>query len=254
MSRTRLAALSLALLLPLAVGCVKYPNHWDRETQGNDPFENQNRAVFEFNEDLDTYVLDPVASGWEFITFEGLRESVQKFFINLAFPRRFFANLGQAEGRAAMDELGRFLLNTTVGIGGLFDPATHVGIPLHNEDFGQMFGAWGIGTGPFWVLPFFGPSNPRDAVGLVFDLAFDLRTIASATPIGTLAWTGAIQNVNRRALVDEDIDLARDAALDLYVFSRDAYGQRRDAAIANRDFGADLPEEDGDSLYDFPDE
>ena len=254
MTRPRLACVCLVLLFPLAVGCVKYPNHWDREKQGDDPFENQNRAVFQFNESLDDYVLDPVAHGWEFVTWQGFREKIQNVFVNFAFPRRFIANLGQGKGYAALDELARFLFNSTVGIGGLFDPATHIGVELHNEDFGQMFGAWGIGSGPYWVLPFFGPSNPRDAVGLVFDLAFDIRTIASATPIGTLAWTGALQNVNRRALVDEDIDLARDAALDLYVFSRDAYSQRRDAAIANRDFGADLPEDDGDSLYEFPDE
>ncbi len=250
--------LGLALL---ASGCVTYPGGWDRQAEGPDPYENTNRKVHAFNEGVDRYFLDPIATGWRFITFQGLRDSVDKVFINLAFPRRFLANLGQGEVSAATSEVGRFVLNTTVGLVGFFDPATHIGMPLYDEDFGQMFGRWGVGPGPYWVLPIMGPSNPRDTAGLVFDLAFDVRTIASFTPVFTLAWTGVVQNVNRRALLDADLDSAREAALDFYIFSRDAYMQRRRALVANEHVGEVLsdPEDDlydsaDDDLYDIPED
>jgi phospholipid-binding lipoprotein MlaA len=252
------AVLTLAFVLS---GCVTYPNDWDRRAEGPDPYEGSNRKVFAFNEGMDRYFLEPIATGWDFVTFQGMRNSIDKIFMNLAFPRRFLANLGQGEVTAATSEVGRFVLNTTVGLAGIFDPATHIGMPLYDEDFGQMFGSWGIGAGPYWVLPVFGPSNPRDTAGLVFDLAFDLRTIASFTPVFTLVWTGVVQNVNRRAQLDADLESAREAALDFYVFSRDAYMQRRSALVANEHVGDVLSNPDhsdddlyytDDDLYDLP--
>jgi phospholipid-binding lipoprotein MlaA len=111
---------------------------------------------------------------------------------------------------------------------------------LYDEDFGQMFGRWGVGTGPYWVLPVLGPSNPRDTTGLAFDLLFDVRTIVSFTPVFTLAWTSVVQTVNRRALYDEDLESARESALDFYIFMRDAYTQRREALINNEDVGGEF--------------
>jgi len=240
----------LAVALPLA-GCVTYPRNWDVEDKGPDPYEGSNRGVFGFNEGVDDYVLAPLATGWEFVTFEGLRKSVQKFFINLGFPRRFVANLGQGQVKEAGSEVGRFALNTTVGLLGFFDPATHLGMRRYDEDFGQMFGRWGIGTGPYWVLPLFGPSNPRDTVGLAFDALFDVRTIAAVTPVITLAWTSVVDTVNRRAIYDEDIDRAREASLDFYAFTRDAYIERRKALIANEDVRETLPAPVPGDLYEF---
>jgi phospholipid-binding lipoprotein MlaA len=236
-------------MLP-ASACVTYPDGWEPSREGGDPYEGSNRKVFAFNEGVDKYFMDPLAIGWEFITFQGLRNSVDNFFVNLTFPRRFLANLGQGEFEQAGAEAGRFLLNTTVGLAGIFDPASRVGMKLYDEDFGQMFGHWGIGPGPYWVLPILGPSNPRDTVGLAFDLLFDVRTVTAAFPVFTLAWTGVLQNVNRRALLDDDIDRARDAALDFYIFTRDAYSQRREALIQNEATGDSLYETEPDPVED----
>jgi phospholipid-binding lipoprotein MlaA len=236
----RLAIVALLVIVLPGSACVTYPKGWDEAKQGVDPYEDSNRAVFGFNEGLDKYLLEPVSEGWEFITWQGLRRSVDKFFLNLGFPRRFVTNLGQGEIGAAGSELGRFMLNTTVGLAGFFDPATHIGMELYDEDFGQMFGRWGVGTGPYWVLPVLGPSNPRDTTGLAFDLLFDVRTIVSFTPVFTLAWTSVVQSVNRRALYDEDLESARESALDFYIFMRDAYTQRRKALINNEDVGGEF--------------
>jgi len=236
----RLAVVALLVVVVPASACVTYPKDWDQAEQGTDPYEDSNRAVFGFNEGLDKYLLEPLSEGWEFVTWRGLRRSVDKFFINLGFPRRVVTNLGQGEIGHASSEVGRFVLNTTVGLFGFFDPATHIGMELYDEDFGQMFGRWGVGSGPYWVLPVLGPSNPRDATGLVFDLLFDVRTISSFTPVFTLAWTSVVQNVNRRALFAKDLDSARESALDFYIFMRDAYTQRRQALINNEDVGGEF--------------
>jgi phospholipid-binding lipoprotein MlaA len=232
-----------ALLAVLALGCASGPP--------GDPWQAWNKPVFRFNDTADRYVLRPVARGWTFVTFEAMRESIDRFFFNLAFPSRFVSSAGQAEPEEALNELGRFLVNSTVGIGGLFDPASHFGFARHEEDIGQMFGVWGIPTGPYLVLPLLGPSNPRDAVGFVGD-----------TLLSPLLWipvpvygTGLLNIVNRRALADEQIENARRTALDYYVFVRDAFMQNRQAAVEDRA----EPSRTGlggisDDLYDVPEE
>lgn len=225
MSPRRLACvLALATVLP-AGGCVTYPPGWSVEEKGRDPYQSVNRPIFSFNDGVDRWVLRPISKGWDFIMPDPVQRSLRKFFTNLQFPRRFLANLGQGELVHAGSELGRFLLNTTVGVVGLFDPATHLGMGFYDEDFGQMFGRWGIPAGPYWVLPILGASNPRDALGLPFDLFLDGRN--AVTGLGVLA------TVNERALLDPQIQAARDAALDLYVFTRDGYISRREALVRN---------------------
>jgi phospholipid-binding lipoprotein MlaA len=231
----RLAAVAalVAGLGPLG-GCVTYPPGWNVEEKGRDPYEGMNRAFFSFNRGIDRWILDPLAAGWTFITPKAVRVSLDKFFINLQFPRRLLANLGQGQVVEAGSELGRFLLNTTVGIVGLFDPASHLGMKLYDEDFGQMFGAWGIPAGPYWVIPVFGPSNPRDGLALPLDLALDLR---NASPV---PGPGLIAAVNVRALLDKQIEAAEEAALDLYVATRDAHITRRAALVRNEEVGGTL--------------
>ncbi len=235
MNLRRLAAVAalVAGLGPLG-GCVTYPPGWNVEEKGRDPYEGMNRAFFSFNRGIDRWILDPLAAGWTFITPKAVRVSLDKFFINLQFPRRLLANLGQGQVVEAGSELGRFLLNTTVGIVGLFDPASHLGMKLYDEDFGQMFGAWGIPAGPYWVIPVFGPSNPRDGLALPLDLALDLR---NASPV---PGPGLIAAVNVRALLDKQIEAAEEAALDLYVATRDAHITRRAALVRNEEVGGTL--------------
>jgi len=213
-----------------------------------DPWQGMNRPVFQFNDGVDRYVLRPVSRGWTFITFEGMRDSIAKFFYNSAFPSRFVSNVGQAEGQQAITEVARFLINTTVGLAGFFDPATKWGLPRRDEDIGQMFGHWGIPAGPFWVVPLMGPSDPRDFVGTVFD-----------TALSPLTWfvpgSGVVDVVNSRARADKRIQAARRSALDYYVFVRDAFLQYRSSAVGNSeslsDYGAGAYYgSGGDDLYE----
>jgi len=240
-----IAGLALAVVLGPATGCITYPPGWDAEEQGNDPYESVNRPIFAFNDGLDRYVLDPVAEGWEFITPRFVRTGLDNFFTNLQFPRRLLANLGQAEVVQAGSETGRFLVNTTAGVAGFLDVASWIGMELYDEDFGQMFGRWGIPPGPYWVVPVVGACNPRDGFGGIFDTALDGRN--AVTGLGFLA------TVNERAIADPQIEQARDAALDLYVFVREGYTERRKALVRDEDYRRELGParpETGDDLYD----
>lgn len=240
---TPLSCVALLAVAWLGVGCAKGPPE--------DPWQSFNRPVFRFNDTADQWVLRPVARGWTFITFEELRFSVRRFFFNLAFPSRFVSSLGQGEVLKASDEMGRFLVNSTVGIAGLFDPASTFGFPRHDEDIGQMFGAWGIPPGPFLMLPLLGPSNPRDAVGTVGDFLLNPLLWLDVPTYGL----GALNVINSRAIADPEIQRARETSLDFYVFLRDAYTQNRAAAVENRSQASPASTSGPyDDLYDLPDE
>ncbi len=221
MNRRRVAPLLLlAAAAVFASACAGTPPN------PADPWQGMNRPVFRFNDGVDRYVLRPVSRGWTFVTWDGLRDSVAKFYYNVAFPSRFVSNVGQADAQQAVIEIARFAINTTVGIVGFFDPATKWGLPRRDEDIGQMFGHWGIAAGPYMQVPFLGPSDPRDLVGTVFDTAL--------SPLTWLAPGSSVPNiVNTRARADEKIEAARNSSLDYYVFVRDAYTQYRAAAIRN---------------------
>jgi phospholipid-binding lipoprotein MlaA len=218
----------------------------------SDPLERPNRAIFGFNE----AVVEPVADAWAFITPEALRVALDKAFYNLSFPVRLVTNLGQAQLRGAGVESLRFVVNSTVGVVGLFDPATRFGLGRYDEDFGQMFGRWGVPGRPYWVLPILGPSNPRDTVGIVMGIAMGvvlLRPLA----IPTAASVGAapVRVVNTIAIADPQLELSREAALDHYVFVRDAYLQRREAQIRNAEHDAVEAEEGpAEDLYELEQE
>jgi phospholipid-binding lipoprotein MlaA len=235
-----LSALLSALLVASVLGCATPRNP--------DPFEAQNRGVFGFNETADRWAIGPVSSGWSFVTPEAGRRSLDKFFTNLRFPIRFVASLIQAEVRGAGTELTRFVVNTTVGFAGFFDPAGHWGIEPRDEDFGLAFGRWGIESGAYLQLPLLGPSSSRDGVGRVFDFALDPVLWVGILLVPGL---GALDVVNRRALAAEDIDDFRAASLDFYLSVRDAYLQNRAARVRRE---APAPPEVEDDLYEFDDD
>jgi phospholipid-binding lipoprotein MlaA len=191
----------------------------------NDPIESINRKIFWFNDNLDVYVLEPVAKGWHWVLPDRVETSVTNFFYNLRFPIHTLNDLLQGKFKDAGIDVGRFLVNTTVGVAGFFDPATGWGLPLHWEDFGQTLGWWGVGPGPYVVLPILGPSDLRDGGGLIVDSA------ASVTPffVDTYILLGAraVEIVNTRALYLEEVRKAKESAFDYYVFVRNAYLQRR---------------------------
>lgn len=220
-----------------------------------DPLEGWNRGVYGFNESVDKAVFEPVAKGYRAVTNEPVRGGVSNFLSNLNQPVVFANTVLQGKPGAAIETVSRFVLNTTVGIGGVFDPATSLDIPKHREDFGQTLGVWGVGPGPYIMVPFMGPSNLRDSIGGGIDRAFDPLNYASFD--GDTAVRVArpvVGAVTARESLIEQIDLLREQP-EPYVFLRRNYSQQREAAIRDgreqEDPFQDLPEFDD---YDFGDE
>ena len=248
-SRTVLRALLSAAVFVFALGSV--PARADHAP--GDPIEGFNRAIFKFNDKLDQWVLEPVAKGWNFVIPSGLQESIDHFFDNVHFPIDFVNSVLQAKPKRAGIVLGRFTMNTVFGVGGLFDPAEAAGLKPVHEDFGQTLGRWGVGGGPYLVLPFLGPSNIRDGIGLGVDSATRVWPWFVHTETVWIA-TG-VNVVNTRSLYLDIIhDLKRDS-LDYYAAVRDAYLQRRADLIADRVPGENVEKgtPDEDELY-YPDE
>ena len=192
-----------------------------------DPLEPFNRAMYHFNDKLYYWVLKPVAQGYGKVVPKPARVSVDNFFTNLAFPIRFVNCLLQADLGGAAKELGRFTVNTVWGVGGLLDPASSEEIDLarQDRDFGQTLGAYGIGQGFYITWPVFGPSSPRDTVGLVGD-SF-LLPLAYVSPWYVGGGARAYDMVNDTSLSIGDYEALQGAAIDPYVAIRDAYVQYR---------------------------
>ncbi len=243
MNAGAVAALALALL----AGCAStLPDG----TPDPDPWEGFNRKVFVFNDKLDTWILVPLAKGWDFVVPDAAQSSVEHVFKNLQWPISFTSNLLQAKFKAAGTETARFVINSTVGLLGLFDPAAAWGIEPRREDLGEAFGAWGIPPGPYLVLPILGPSSPRDAVGSTADIPL---TIYYFDEYGFAVKT--VETVNWRALNLERIEKARERSFDWYVFVRNAYVQNREAKVRDEDVSDPYaaPEID-DDLYNTDDD
>ena len=193
-----------------------------------DPWESMNRSVFSFNETLDSNVLKPVARGYKWIVPDPIETAIGNVFSNLNDIPVTFNNLLQLKFSNALRSSGRFLVNSTAGLGGLLDFASDIGLEKQNEDFGQTLGHYGISTGPYLVLPVLGPSSTRDAGGLVFDLASDPVAVGSffvAPFIGPAV--GATRFADTRARWLENDKTLEEASLDKYEFVREAYLQRR---------------------------
>jgi len=143
----------------------------DENILPNDPWEGFNRSMYKFNYNFDKYVFLPVVNSYEYIAPVPVQTGVSNFFNNINEVRTFYNSLLQAKGEKSLITFSRFLTNTTLGIGGLFDPATYFDLKRQNEDFGQTLGVWGAGTGPYLVLPVLGPGTTRSATGFVVDTA-----------------------------------------------------------------------------------
>jgi phospholipid-binding lipoprotein MlaA len=207
-----------------------------------DPLEPFNRAMYHFNDKLYFWVLKPVAQGYGKVVPEAARVGVSNFFANLAFPIRFVNCLLQANFKGAAAELGRFTVNTLWGVGGVLDPASSKDINLskQDEDFGQTLGAYGLGQGFFINWPLFGPSSPRDTVGLVGDAFLTPYTYLSPWYAG--AGTRGYDMVNDTSLKIGDYESLKGAAIDPYVAIRDAYVQYRLKKVNRK--GGNTPAED----------
>lgn len=214
----------IGLLAVSVTGCA---------TQGNkDPLEGLNRGIYKFNDTADKAVIKPIAGAYKAVLPSPVRSGVNNFFNNLGTFVTMVNNILQFKFSNAMDDAGRFVMNSTFGIAGVIDVASMDNVPKNNEDFGQTLGYWGVGSGAYIVLPFIGPSSVRDTTGLVVDTyAFD--------PLGYIdepAWRNGLYGlkfVDKRAQYLPASDLLDEAALDPYAFMRDAYFQRRDNMISD---------------------
>jgi phospholipid-binding lipoprotein MlaA len=236
-------ALSALATLSLSA-CATGPNP-------DDPYEDFNRQMFAFNEGLDKAVIEPVAYGYRAVTNEPIREGVGNFTGNLNEPLTAVNHVLQGKLPDAGATVGRFLINSTLGIVGIFDPASAMGIQRTKEDFGQTLGAWGVDSGPYLVLPFVGPSNPRDAFGRGADAALNpLNYPEFENDDETRLGIAVLGGVNARAGAIESIDELRNQ-IDPYTTVRRLYDRTRAQDIANAPVNPNENEKVPESELDF---
>jgi phospholipid-binding lipoprotein MlaA len=257
----RRAIVFLAALM-LVAGCASQPkpaaDGWSESEEleiaevdsDNDPLELLNRFTFSFNMALDTVVFQPVAAYYRFLFPVQVRDSVRNVFRNLRSPLILINDLLQGEMERAETTLVRFIVNSTVGVLGLFDVAADLGHPYHDEDFGQTLAVHGVGEGFYLVLPIIGPSNPRDGVGILADIYLDPVTYAaeSADAEDWLIVRLVAEGIDRRSRNIEVIEDLRRDSIDFYARVRSLHRQSRTNEINNGRVPIDSPTSD---LYNF---
>ncbi len=208
-----------------------------------DPWEGFNRGVHGFNHALDTAILKPAAQGYRYVAPEFVEQGVTNFFSNLGDTTVAFNNTLQFKFLDAASDLGRIIVNSTIGLLGFIDVASEMGLQKHNEDFGQTLGYWGMGTGPYIVLPFLGPSNLRDGPSRIVDTVTSPLTwvdLKTGERIGIFATNTVSDRANLLDLEERAEEFSRDR----YVFLRDAYLDNRKFLVTDGEVTAD------DSLYE----
>ena len=225
-------------LLALTYGCAEVPTDPDERAaydERNDPLEPMNRYFFDLNDAMDELVLKPFA-GWYYILLPNFaQDGVRNALNNLQSPVILGNDLLQGNLNRAGTTLARFVINSTLGLAGLFDIASEFGLIYHDEDFGQTLAVWGTGEGPYLVLPILGPSNPRDATGRGVDMAMDpLTWILPAYDLGYLGYIRAgVDAVDLRARNLKTLDEIKQGAIDYYATIRSLYRQHRTDEIRN---------------------
>lgn len=245
---------TLLILLTLT-GCATL----DRPPAENDPLERFNRSMYIFNDKLDQYVLKPVATGYDKVTPAPVQKGVSNFFSNLDDILVMANDLLQLKLLQFGSDLGRFVVNSTLGIGGLIDWASDIGLPKHNEDFGQTLGYWGMPSGPYLVLPLLGPSTVRDTTGLVIDgerLDPIWNKLEDGAPfkrreLDVALGLSALKVVDVRASLLKSESILDEAALDKYSFIREAYLQRRQHLVYDGNPPQEPAEFNEQELFDF---
>lgn len=208
-----------------------------RKPDARDPFERVNRATFAFNETVDRAIAKPAARAYKRVVPGLARRGITNVFSNLEQPGVMVNDLLQGKLRPAAHDAGRFLLNTTLGLGGLFDPASPAGLDRNEEDFGQTFGKWGIPVGSYLMLPLLGPSSVRDGLGGLADEYADPSTYIEEDKV---RWGAeALKQLDRRARLLE-VEGALERAYDRYALIRSAYLQRREYLVSD----GEVPEEE----------
>ena len=240
---TRLAPLALVLL----AGCASNPP----TGPVYDPLESANRRVYAFNTALDDAVLKPIARGYRFVLPDLVETGIANFFDNLGEPVTVVSDLLQGKIVQAASDTGRFLVNTTVGIGGLFDVGSRIGLPRHNESLGQTLGVWGVGEGPFLMVPLIGPNNARSLGGYAVERSYLSVPPYLVDDYDVVLGIAALNVISTRAQLLSAGNLLDSAALDPYLLLRDYWVRQhraltwdgeREVAIGAPDYG------DGDEL------
>jgi phospholipid-binding lipoprotein MlaA len=221
-TRLRRVATGAALAFALT-GCASTANN------PKDPLEGYNRAVFAFNDKVDSAVLKPTATAYKNVVPGFVQTGINNFFGNLSDVWTAANQFLQGRPAEGVNDITRVALNTTFGLGGLIDIASKSGLPKHNEDFGQTLGVWGVSSGPYLILPLLGPSTVRDTVALPLDRKADpwnYKDPVHVRNIGT-----AVNVIDQRAVLLDASNLLEEAALDRYEFIRDGFMQRRESKV-----------------------
>ncbi len=237
--RLRTLLLCLAVCVFVLGGCASTGNP-------RDPFEPINRGIYKFNDTVDGLLIKPAATLYRDVLPQIVRTGISNFFSNINDVIVALNNLMQGKVEAAINDMGRVLVNTTLGVLGVMDPATKLGVEKNNEDFGQTLGFWGLGDGPYIVLPFLGPSSVRDTIGWYGD-AYTWPVTYLKPNSHRNALIG-LRFVEARADLLEASKILETAALDPYEFVRDAYLQRR----RNLVYDGNPPDDSGDDSREKP--
>lgn len=220
--RPSLAAEPVATATPAAIT--------DDGDGDKDPLIGVNRAIYRFNDRFDRWLLKPVAQGYDRIMPNAVQDAISRFFANLQGPTVIINDALQGKFKQSAADTGRFVVNSTIGLLGLFDVAQHMGLAPHDEDFGQTLGVWGVGSGPYFVWPILGPKDARDSLGFVVNVLTNPVTYLRKPAARWSLW--AVGLIDARAnLLGASSILEQAAGDDEYLFLREAYRQRREHQI-----------------------
>jgi phospholipid-binding lipoprotein MlaA len=208
-----------------------------------DPWEKTNRSLYRFNDAVDSVTLKPLAKGYKKVLPEPVRTSVTHFGRNLAAPRNSLNNFLQGKPARGFSEIARFIVNTTIGLGGLFDVATASGVESYPEDFGQTAAVWGVPSGPYLMVPFMGPQTLRDLVLMPANIELDILHHVDESSVRDRVWVLRTIDLRHRVLSLEEL---LQESKDPYVTLRESYLQNREFEI----YDGDPPVDDEDEFYD----
>jgi phospholipid-binding lipoprotein MlaA len=238
----RFGVVTLLAAALLSGGCASTTTRSDGSLNP-DPLEPANRVFFTFNETLDKILIKPISEGYADITPRPIRTAVTNFFDNLTYLNVILNQFLQGKFDRGISDIGRFIVNSTFGVGGLFDVATGMGLPKHNEDLGQTFGVWGASQGAYLYLPIKGPNSVRDAPDMVTATLLNPMTYLTGVVLFPVT---ALNIINSRANLLEETRIRDEAAVDVYSFTREAYIQRRAYMI----YDGFPPSEGYESIFD----
>ncbi len=236
--------LLIIFLASFLAGCASTGENPD------DPWEDWNRGVYSFNKSLDENITKPIAKGYKAITPDPVEKGISNVFSNIEDVPIMVNNLLQGKVVDSLSDLGRFVINSTVGVAGIWDPASHMGLEKHDEDFGQTLGAWGVGSGPYVMLPVFGPSTVRDTSAWPANSYLD--PINQIDHIPTRNQATVLSLIDERAALIAFEEQLKDAT-DEYAFIRDVYLQNREYKVLDGDipFDDECDEEDDEDCEEF---